>query len=38
MIGNSVHYVDIYGNIHEEGKSFYKTEMGVRSAVWLKLK
>jgi len=30
-------YVDIYGEIHEEGKSFYKTEMGVRPAVWLKL-
>ena len=30
-------YVDIYGEIHEEGKSFYKTEMGVRPAMWLKL-
>ncbi len=30
-------YVDIYGEIHEEGKSFYKTNMGVRPAMWLKL-
>ena len=30
-------YVDIYGEIHEEGKSFYKTNMGVRPVMWLKL-
>ncbi len=35
--GTNAMYVDIYGNIHDEGKSFYKTQMGVRPAVWLKL-